>query len=164
MREIRFRAWDKESKLMFSAEEMSKDQLTLDVNNRGLANLHPNRRLSMFDEHKKYILMQYTGLNDNTKWEELTEKERAEWVQIEGNFPSEWKGKEIYEGNKIRVTDDGEAVEGESGTGIGIIMFAFGMWYVSGIENSLYDINDCYEIKIIGNDSHLLDSEEGIST
>lgn len=41
---------------------------------------------------------QYIGLKDNTKWEKLTEKERAEWVQIKGNFPSEWKGKAIYEG------------------------------------------------------------------
>lgn len=42
---------------------------------------------------------QFTGLHDSTTWGELTEKERAEWVQIKSNFPSEWNGKEIYEGD-----------------------------------------------------------------
>ena len=43
-------------------------------------------------------IMQYTGLKDNTKWKDLTEEERKRWVQ-DGNLPSQWNGKEIYEGD-----------------------------------------------------------------
>ena len=41
-----------------------------------------------------------TGLYDATVWEDLAEEERAEWTR-RGNMPSEWKGKEIYEGDII---------------------------------------------------------------
>ena len=56
---------------------------------------------------------QYTGLHDNTKWSALTEKERNEWVQIEGNFPSEWKGKKIFEGDDVELNCLTEPVRGE---------------------------------------------------
>ena len=41
---------------------------------------------------------QWTGLYDNTKWEDLTKKEREEFTRA-GNFPSEWKGKKIFGGD-----------------------------------------------------------------
>lgn len=44
------------------------------------------------------VLMQYTGLKDNTKWEALTEKEQKEWIDA-GNKKEDWNGKEIYEGD-----------------------------------------------------------------
>jgi hypothetical protein len=50
---------------------------------------------------------QFTGLYDKTKWEDLTEEERAKWVQIDGNFPSEWKGQEIYEGDLFHCNPEG---------------------------------------------------------
>lgn len=48
---------------------------------------------------------QYIGLHDNTKWEVLTEEERAEWLQISGKVPSEWKGREIYQGDVVGFID-----------------------------------------------------------
>ena len=47
---------------------------------------------------------QFTGLYDSTKWEELTESEREAWV-VDGNMPSEWKGKPIYEGDIVQSQD-----------------------------------------------------------
>lgn len=44
---------------------------------------------------------EWTGLNDATRWEELTEDERTEWVRA-GNMPGDWKGKPIYEGEIIK--------------------------------------------------------------
>lgn len=41
---------------------------------------------------------QYTGLNDGTKWEQLTKEEQNDWLQS-GNRPEEWRGREIYEGH-----------------------------------------------------------------
>lgn len=50
---------------------------------------------------------QFTGLRDSTKWEQLTEDERSEWTR-KGNFPSEWNGKEIYEGDELFSMNAGE--------------------------------------------------------
>ena len=62
MRQIKFRAWHPKHG-MFSAKQMSEDQLTLDVNGRGLVNVHSgNPRLSEF--YTYMIPMQFTGLLD----------------------------------------------------------------------------------------------------
>jgi hypothetical protein len=47
---------------------------------------------------------QFTGLYDATKWENLTEDERKKWT-LDGNMPSEWKGREIYEDDTVKWTD-----------------------------------------------------------
>jgi len=43
------------------------------------------------------VLMQYTGLRDVTKWDELTDKEKEKWY----NREKDWKGKFIYEGDIV---------------------------------------------------------------
>lgn len=54
---------------------------------------------------------QWTGMYDNTKWEDLTEKEREEFTR-NGNFPSEWNGKKIFEGDICRVNLGNEILNG----------------------------------------------------
>jgi hypothetical protein len=46
---------------------------------------------------------QFTGLCDTTPWEDLTELERERWT-LDGNFPSQWKGRKIYEGDILGFT------------------------------------------------------------
>ncbi|AGR47215.1 hypothetical protein JIMMER1_82 [Brevibacillus phage Jimmer1] len=46
-------------------------------------------------------LRQYTGLHDNTKWDELTNQEQQEWLET-GKTKEEWEGKEIYEGDILK--------------------------------------------------------------
>jgi hypothetical protein len=46
---------------MFSAEEMSQDQLTLSVDGNGFINVHSNPQFSTFPD---LIPMQYTGLKE----------------------------------------------------------------------------------------------------
>jgi len=62
----------------------------------------------VMEEYGNRILSrdQYTDLKDNTKWEDLTETERANWTR-QGNLPSVWSGKEIYEGDKLEYSIDG---------------------------------------------------------
>ncbi|MGG1444934.1 hypothetical protein ABE354_23365 [Brevibacillus laterosporus] len=49
-------------------------------------------------------VVQYTGLQDNTKWDNLTWQEQQEWKN-KGKSQEEWKGKEIYEGDIVRISD-----------------------------------------------------------
>ena len=65
MREIKFRAWAKHQNTMYSPEEMSIDGITIDPNNRGLANIHGrDNHLNEYDDHEKFILMQSIGLKN----------------------------------------------------------------------------------------------------
>ncbi len=62
---IKFNAWHKEQKRMYSAEELGQDQMTLMPDGRGFANIsgtHP--KLSKIDNGRKMIPLQYIGRTD----------------------------------------------------------------------------------------------------
>lgn len=74
----------------------------------------------------KTTICQYTGLTDKN-------------------------GKKIWENDVVFVTDD-DGNSGQIDTGIGEIDFLEGLWYINGrVQNSLYDINKCFQIEVIGN-------------
>lgn len=88
-RAIKFRAWDGKKMWQYAVPLLSK------AHNGGTINVSDNEEGS-FNQFINGELMQFTGLYDSTKWEELTEYERKKWV-LAGNMPSEWNGKPIYE-------------------------------------------------------------------
>ena len=61
-----------------------------------------NDKLYQFED---VILMQSTGLHDNTKFEDLSEEEQEEWLES-GKTADEWKGQEVFEGD-ILTSQDG---------------------------------------------------------
>jgi len=89
-REIKFRVWDN--------NKMNYDPIVW--GSHGLGECWINGYIKD-KQNEGTIFMQYTGLHDGTKWESLTEEERAEWTRA-GNKPSEWRGKEVYEGDICR--------------------------------------------------------------
>lgn len=60
---IKFRAWDTHRKKMYPAEELGKDELTLNPDGRGFVNVNSsNLRLSEYMPH--LIPLEFTGLKD----------------------------------------------------------------------------------------------------
>lgn len=60
------------------------------------------KRDPMDRQTHEFETMLYTGLKDATQWEDLSEEEREAWTR-DGNMPSEWNGREIYEGDILEV-------------------------------------------------------------
>ena len=58
-----------------------------------------------FYQFEDIILIQSTGLHDNTKFEDLSEEEQEEWLES-GKDANEWQGREIFEGD-ILTSQDG---------------------------------------------------------
>lgn len=61
--------------------------------------------------NKNVALMQSTGLHDNTKFEDLSEEEQKEWLES-GKTADEWHGREIFEGDIVKIIYDGEPFTG----------------------------------------------------
>lgn len=93
-REIEFRVWDKVRKSFVPTEYIS---ITAD------GNVENNSTENCFYDPQDWELIQFTGLRDSTKWDELTEDDREKWV-MDGNMPSEWNGKKIFEWDRIQMT------------------------------------------------------------
>lgn len=148
MREIKFRAWfNGKGKMVYNLGFDDRSFITLDD-----PTLEEDEMPSVWDKDCivddsyyegafSYELMQYTGLKDKN-------------------------GKEIYEGDILRVTDEADEVNAlNSDTGIGVVEWLdkWGFWNISNIENGLGDIL-CYGyVEIIGNiyeDKHLLEVEK----
>lgn len=99
----KFRAWNKKWKRMIDNVLANLDIViwTFDADNS------TTEWDYLSDDIK---VMQFTGLFDNTKFEELTTHEQNEWLQH--NKQEDWKGKEIYEGDlfvkEVLMYQDGE--------------------------------------------------------
>ena len=64
----------------------------------GIVKLTNNKFYEFYD----IILMQSTGLHDNTKFEDLSEEEQEEWLES-GKTADEWQGREIFEGDIVNI-------------------------------------------------------------
>lgn len=141
MRELKFRAYDLKWERWVEPEDITiHGDGTIFVVRRGEpGRFNPGDEIETCQDPKEIKIVQYTGLNDATKWEELTEDERTQWTR-DGNFPSDWKGKLIYE-DYILKHDDGD---------IGKVEDAGGYWEVASSSSfvMLGGISDQY--KIIG--------------
>lgn len=71
-----------------------------------------------FYEFEDIILMQSTGLHDSTKFEDLSEDEQEEWLKS-GKTADEWQGREVFEGDIVKIIYDREPF-------IGVVVYDLG--------------------------------------
>lgn len=107
---IKFIAWDKKDNIMTYPKPMQV------------------LRNKFFTESKEFLFLQFTGLYDNTGWNELTEIEQAKFIVADrNNTESNWNGKEIFEGDKV-----------ETNCGTYRVIFRDGMFELTGIDEVEY--------------------------
>jgi len=94
-RKIKFRVWDNFKKKLFFPDQDIKE--------------------GILEQVKGFVYMQFTGIYDNTKWEDLTQYEQQLFrISLRTEFGDEakkkWKGKEIYRGDIVMLLCDGEKI------------------------------------------------------
>ena len=97
MRKIKFRAWNKLKKKMIIESVECNIGIILENKN-------------------DFELMQFTGLYDDTKWEDLPQFEQQLFrISLGTEFGNiakkEWKGKEIFEGDILKIKPNPEDTE-----------------------------------------------------
>lgn len=116
-REIKFRAWHFGHKKMFTAEEMTRDQMAL-LPDGHFANIHSvDTRLSRIYTHDEMLPLQYTGIKDKN-------------------------GKEIYEGDIVRSIIE----YNDDGYGIFLVCFHNGMFFAKRCYDD-DDCDGLYDLK-----------------
>ena len=119
MREIKFRVWDKTFKMMLSPELVD-----IDFNEGKIEVTTDTLRYEevYMDEIKDFVLMQYTNLKDKN-------------------------GKEIYEGDILKVKFDTETINLYVRYDMGqYLLIKQGEW-----QDNLYDCMWFHEVEVIGN-------------
>ena len=135
-REIKFRGWHTQQKVMFSAEEMAKDQLTLLPTGEFINVSGTSILLSEIYLKDEFIPLQFTGLHDKN-------------------------GKELYEGDILGDNWRGGYVDYcDKCKSFQYFMQGVGCFWCSGDVRWDEIVEDDGKLVIIGNiyqNSHLLD-------
>lgn len=90
----KFRCFDKDTKTMHEVVAIDFKDWRVYYEAYGLRSYWNNNS----------VLMQSTGLHDNTKFEDLSVEEQEDWLGS-GKTADEWQGREIFEGDIVEYID-----------------------------------------------------------
>ena len=137
MREILFRAWWKDGGGLV-------DQNAYVIRSNGTVEF-PEGGWDLWgsDDSHLVVLEQFTGLHDATKWEDLTDAERDEWIKA-GHTKEDWKGRRIFDGDIVGFTAENELWEPQYYEGT--VYFCDGTFWVDCGKDS----DDCDVLFSIG--------------
>ena len=166
MKELKFRAFHKSTKIMFNVVQ-------IDFMNKFVFSYERIRSMSKYPyfDTVSYLsseceLMQSTGLKDSTQFQKLTKEEQENWLK--SNKQEDWRGKEIFEGDIIVIPNIYPFYHENKLNYVGVVEFIYSQWeYVlkcvnpkkrgisNGINNILndagYEENTLTHYKILGN-------------
>jgi hypothetical protein len=107
MRDLLFRVFDLQEKVMSEIISLKDIALSGGIDFNGKDGWYGYKWEVLFDYNPdRFIVEQWTGLYDGTKWEQLTEAERKAWLD-KGKTKEEWPGKMIFEGDIVKFLDGG---------------------------------------------------------
>ncbi len=155
MREIKFKVWDEVDKKWVSKFFIQIDNdgertvllpriyIPPTVTKGGVRDgevVNEGSIILPFLDPDKCKIVQYIGIKDNTKWEQLTPEEQKVWLDS-GKTKDEWNGKEIYEGN-VLGSIGAEEIEID---GIVKWMDDRGAYYLVDKDGYVTDSDYCYD-------------------
>ena len=97
----KFRVWDPMAKTMHEVVAIDFKDWRVYYEAYGLRSYWNNNS----------VLMQSTGLHDNTKFKDLSVEEQEDWLES-GKTADEWQGREIFEGDIVEIIYDSEPFTG----------------------------------------------------
>jgi hypothetical protein len=146
--EIKFKCFNKKNKKIFKVTEINFGYYVVCKTKKFVTDCLRCSKEKCFVpcyDLKDCILLPYTGKKDYTKWEELSKKEKKEWID-EGNTKDNWKGKEIYLED---IVDDGKE-KGAEWYGKGHVVFFNGIYWTC-LKNGYVELTNNPFCRIIGN-------------
>ena len=132
----KFRCFDKDTKTMHEVVAIDFKDWRVYYEAYGLRNYW----------NKNVVLMQSTGLHDNTKFEDLSVEEQEDWLDS-GKTADDWQGRKIFQGDIVKPERASSFVVDKFIFGEGIFKIAI----ITKDGNGFDGIYDGSSIKVIGN-------------
>lgn len=130
MKDLKFRAYHKPTKQLF-------DVTMIDFINAQITVKGQNAFIKTYYWLNDCVLMQYTGLKDCTKFNELTQEEQENW--LEHNTQDYWKGRDIYIGDILSFDFSANYFNPDYSKPVYVVEFFKGIFPCArGIHNDLH--------------------------